>query len=255
MGLSMAAAERWVQRWDRQQQRYAIDREERFTVIADVVQQVTNDRRRPLITDLGCGPGSLTARLAGLLPEAEIVAVDMDPLLLELARTRHADAARYVETVIGEVGWTDALGLDRPLDAAVSTTALHYLTECALRRTYQQVAALLRPGGVLVNADHFPPDDTQPTQIAAHVGNRRSERLRAFAHEDWESWWAATAKDPELSGLLAERHKEQPPTCHGGGGHNGLTLTRHIELLRQAGFTQAGPVWQFGNSHVLVAVR
>ncbi|WP_208867395.1 class I SAM-dependent methyltransferase [Streptomyces himastatinicus] len=160
-----------------------------------------------------------------------------------------------VETVIGEPGWTDALDLDRPLDAAVSTTALHYLAEGSLRRTYHHLAALLRPGGVLVNADHFPSDDTQPTQLAAHVGNRRSERLRAFTHEDWGAWWAATAKDPELSGLLAERRRKQPPASREGGGHNGLCLPRHIELLRQAGFAQAGPVWQFGNSHVLVAVR
>ncbi|MGY0063825.1 class I SAM-dependent methyltransferase [Streptomyces sp. LZ34] len=257
MGLSMAAAERWVRRWDRQQQRYAVDREERFTVIADVVQQVTARQRRPLIADLGCGPGSLTAWLAQRMPGAEIVAVDMDPLLLGLARTLHADAARYIETVIGEPGWTDALGLNRPLDAAVSTTALHCLGEDSLRRTYHQIAALLRPGGVLVNADHFPPEDTQPTQITTHVGIRRSERLRAFAHEDWESWWASTAKDPELAGLLAERRRTQREAHQAvkSVGHNGLSLSRHTALLRQAGFAQAGPVWQFGNGHVLVAVR
>jgi hypothetical protein len=33
-----------------------------------------------------------------------IVAVDMDRLLLESARTHHADAARYVGAVIGETG-------------------------------------------------------------------------------------------------------------------------------------------------------
>ncbi|MFD8384397.1 class I SAM-dependent methyltransferase [Streptomyces sp. NPDC059679] len=257
MGLSRAAAERWVGRWERQQQRYAVDREERFTVIADVVQHSTADRPRPLIVDLGCGPGSLTARLAERMPAAEIVAVDRDPLLLALARTRHAAAARYVEAVIGEPGWTDVLGLHGPLDAAVSTTALHCLTEEPLRRTYQRLAALLRPGGVLVNADHFPPDDTQPARIAAHVGARRSERLRAFAHEDWDSWWAATAQDPELAGLLAERRESRRPAHQQdtGVGHNGLCLSRHIALLRQAGFAQAGPVWQFGDSHVLVAVR
>ncbi|MFI9645178.1 GTP-binding protein [Streptomyces sp. NPDC052040] len=31
-------------------------------------------------------------------------------------------AARYEETVIGAEGWADSLGLNRPLDAAVSTT-------------------------------------------------------------------------------------------------------------------------------------
>jgi trans-aconitate methyltransferase len=253
MGLSMATAERWVKRWERQQQRYAVDREERFTVIADVVEHVTEGQARPLVVDLGCGPGSLAARLAERLPHAEVVAADMDPLLLELARTHHADAARYVDAVIGEDGWTEALALDRPLDAAVSTTALHYLPEDTLRRTYTQLATLLRPGGVLVNGDHLLQDGAKPSRITAHVGHRRSERQQAFAHQDWESWWTAVADEPELADLLAERRHRQPTPKSGNG--NGLTLSDHAGLLHQAGFEHAVPVWQFGNSYVLVAIR
>ncbi|MBV7697553.1 trans-aconitate 2-methyltransferase [Streptomyces sp. TRM70350] len=255
MGLSMATAERWVERWERQQQRYAVGREERFTVIADVVEHITAGRTvTPLVLDLGCGPGSLAARLARRLPDAEIVAVDMDPLLLELARTHHGAAARYVEAVVGETGWVRALGLDRPLDAAVSTTALHYLAPPALRRTYRQLAALLRPGGVLVNGDHLPPEGgPEAAGIVAHVGRRRAERQQAFAHEDWESWWTAVAGEPELADLLAERRHKQPG--NGTGRGSGLPLSAHVRLLRQAGFTHAGPVWQYGNSYVVVATR
>lgn len=251
MGLSMAAAESWVWRWERQQQRYAVDREERFTVIADVVEHVTEGQPRPRILDLGCGPGSLTARLSTRLPRAEIVAVDMDPLLLELARTHHPDAARYVDAEIGAEGWTEALALDRPLDAAVSTTALHYLSESTLRRTYAQLAELLRPGGVLVNADHFPQPGAGHSRITAHVGRCRAERQQAFAHEDWESWWASAADDPELADLLDERGRRGSFSEAG----EELPPSRHAELLCRAGFEQAAPVWQFGDSHVLVAIR
>ncbi|ANS63552.1 hypothetical protein SLINC_1328 [Streptomyces lincolnensis] len=253
MGLSMATAARWVERWERQQQRYAVDREERFTVIADVVEHITAGRAdRPLVADLGCGPGSLAARLARRLPDADIVAVDMDPVLLELARTHHADAARYVDAVIGETGWTEALDLDRPLDAAVTTTALHYLDDDTLRRTYRQLAALLRPGGVLVNGDHLPQDHSGPAGLTAHVGHRRADRQQAFAHEDWESWWTAVADDPELADLLAERRRR---TATVTGKDNDLPLSDHLRLLREAGFGQAGPVWQYGESYVVVAVR
>ncbi|GAA2450641.1 class I SAM-dependent methyltransferase [Streptomyces glaucus] len=254
MGVSMATARTWVERWERQQERYAVAREERFTVIADVVEHVTAGRPRPLLLDLGCGPGSLAARLAGRLPGAEVVAVDMDPLLLELGRTHHADAARYVDTVIGEEGWTDALGLDRPLDAAVSTTALHYLPEPVLRDTYRRLAALLRPGGVLVNGDHFPPDEAPCAAITAYVGRRRAERTGGLAHEDWQSWWAAAARDPELADLCAEREQRRTASSGGGAGE-GLTAGRHAALLRQAGFRHVTPVWQFGDSVVLVAVK
>ncbi|MEY9989302.1 SAM-dependent methyltransferase [Streptomyces sp. V4I8] len=263
MGLSLATAERWVERWERQQQRYAVDREERFTVIADVVEQaVAGVPGRPLVVDLGCGPGSLAARLARRVPYGDIVAVDMDPLLLELARTHHADAARYVDVVIGAADWTRALRLDRPLDAAVSTTALHYLGPDALRRTYRQLAGLLRPGGVLVNGDHFPHDDTVLAGLAACVGRRHAERGQALAHEDWAAWWAAVAEDPELTDLLAERRRRQPAATGTGGSASAgtgsvpcLSVSAHERLLRQAGFRHVGVVWQYGDSHVVVAVR
>ncbi|MER5663460.1 class I SAM-dependent methyltransferase [Streptomyces mirabilis] len=255
MGLSLATAEKWVERWELQQQRYAVDREDRFTVIADVVEHITAGRTdRPLILDLGCGPGSLAARLARRLPDADMVAVDRDPLLLELARTHHADAARYVEAVIGEDGWTQALGLDRPLDAAVSTTALHYLSADALHRVYGHLAVLLRTGGVLVNGDHLPQDDAVLAEVAGCVGRRRAERQRALAHEDWGSWWAAVGEDPELADLLAERRSRQPSTGTVGGAAR-LALSDHVRLMRRAGFERVGVVWQYGDSHVVVAIR
>ncbi|QZZ31826.1 class I SAM-dependent methyltransferase [Streptomyces sp. ST1015] len=254
MGLSLATAERWVERWERQQERYAVDREERFTVIADVVEHITAGRPgRPLVVDLGCGPGSLAARLARRLPGADIVAVDRDPLLLELARTHHSDAARYVDADLGAPGWTEALDLGRPLDAAVSTTALHYLDVDALLLTYRRIAALLRPGGALVNGDHLPPDAPGLAGVTGHVGRRHAARRRADAHEDWSSWWRAVARDPELADLLTERREREarartaPPAP--------LSSATHVRLLRQAGFEQAGTVWQYGDSHVVVAIR
>ncbi|MGA5699685.1 class I SAM-dependent methyltransferase [Peterkaempfera bronchialis] len=253
MGLSIATAGLWVERWERQQERYAVDREERFTVIADVVEHVTAGQDRPLVVDLGCGPGSLAVRLARRLPNAEVVAVDADPLLLELGRTHHGRAARYVRATIGGAGWVEALGLRRPLDAAASTTALHYLPEDALRRVYRQLAAVLRPGGVLVNADHLFQDCAGLSELATRVGRRRAERQCVFDQEDWESWWAAVAEEPEFADLLAERRQVMRDL--GEGKDNGLSYSHHVALLRGAGFSHAGPVWQFGDSCVLVALR
>ncbi|MER6995222.1 class I SAM-dependent methyltransferase [Streptomyces sp. NPDC000410] len=251
MGMSTVTAARWVERWECQQQRYAVDREERFTVIADVVEHMTLGRPAPLVLDLGSGPGSLAARLAGRLPAAEVLAVDADPLLLELGSAHYGPALRYVEAVIGEPGWLDALGLDRPVDAAVSTTALHYLGEHTLRRVYRELAGRLRPGGVLVNGDHIGPDAAGIRELAVDIGRRHAERQLAFTHEDWESWWSGAAADPELAPLLSRRGQDRHPHCEG----NDLTLSGHVALLREAGFQHVGAVWQFGNSHVLVAVR
>jgi SAM-dependent methyltransferase len=250
MGVSMATAEFWVERWERQQQRYAINREERFSVVADVVEYVTDGRPAPLVVELGCGPGSLSARLVRRVPRAEIVAVDCDPVLLELGRTHHADAARYVEAVLGGAGWVEALRLDRAADVAVSSTALHCLPEEALFRTYREVATLLGPGGVLVNADHFPPDGEHCARVTAHVGRRRLQAAPVERGLDWESWWAAAARDPELAESFAERDRRPRPPEDGSGG---ASLSRHVALLREAGFPHVCTVWQYGQSRVLVA--
>ncbi|GAA3747896.1 class I SAM-dependent methyltransferase [Streptomyces sp. NEAU-PBA10] len=250
MCVSTTTARLWVDRWELQQQRYAIDREERFTVVADVVEHVTAENGVPRVLDLGCGPGSLPARLAERLPHAEIVGVDKDPLLLALARACHPEAARYVEAVIGERGWIHALGLAGPVDAVVSTTALHYLPEDVLRHVYTELATLLRPGGVLVNADHLSHEGACVAEIATFVGTRRAQRQRAFDHEDWEAWWSAVENEPELRGLCAERRAGTA-----AGSNCPLTLGRHVELLSEAGFGPVSPVWQVGSSYVLVAVR
>jgi SAM-dependent methyltransferase len=254
MGVSTAAAKAWVERWEHQQQHYAVDREERFTVIADVVEHVVAGREAPLLLDLGCGPGSLAARLAARLLDAEIVAVDMDPVLLGLGRAHHGSVARYVDAVIGEEGWTDALDLPRPLDAAVSTTALHYLSEPVLLRTYRELAARLRPGGVVVNGDHFPPRSASCSRLTAHVGRCRAERAGARTAEDWHAWWRAAEQDPQLAHLFAQRELRER-NRRGHAAHWHLTADDHARLMRRAGFQDVTPVWQVGDSCVLVGVK
>jgi uncharacterized protein (DUF1684 family) len=52
-------------------------------------------------------------------------------------------------------GWAAELDLDRPADAVVSTTALHWLSEAGLRTAYTEPASALRPGGLFLNGDHL----------------------------------------------------------------------------------------------------
>ncbi|MBW5482406.1 class I SAM-dependent methyltransferase [Streptomyces bambusae] len=254
MHLNTVTAARWVERWECQQQRYAVDREERFTVIADVVEHITLGTPAPLVLDLGSGPGSLAARLTARLPDdAEVLAVDADPLLLELGRAHYGGKSRlrFAEALIGAPGWLDGLGLDRPVDAAVSTTALHYLGAEALRAAYRDLAERLRPGGVLVNGDHIGLTSPRIQSLALELDARHAERHLAAAHEDWQSWWSGAAADPDLAAVLARRGERGHPPCETAD----LCVRGHVRLLREAGFADVGVVWQFGTSQVLVAVR
>ena len=151
-----AQALSWLDRWDRQQEQYLADREERFTVIGDVLE-AARDRPDLLIVDLGGGPGSLSARLLDRFAEATVVAIDADPLLLGLARLAHPQQhrLRLVEHDLRADGWAAALGLPRSPDAIVSTTALHWLTGPELAALYAGCAQLLGAGGVFVNGDNL----------------------------------------------------------------------------------------------------
>jgi SAM-dependent methyltransferase len=111
--VDLERAEQWIDRWDAQQERYMPDREERFTVLIDAVEAGVG-RDDPLVLDLGCGPGSLAVRLLHRMPAARVVAVDTDPLLLELGRAAFAGRSglRFVDRDLRKPGWAPALGLD-----------------------------------------------------------------------------------------------------------------------------------------------
>ncbi|MBG0832706.1 class I SAM-dependent methyltransferase [Planomonospora sp. ID67723] len=235
----------WLDRWDAQQERYVADRERRFAVIGEVLAHALSGCARPLVLDVGCGPGSLAGRTARRLPSAQIVGVDNDPLLLALARSAYPTLARFVEADLRLPGWSDRLGLDRDLDAAVSSTALHYLPVETLAETYRELARRMRPGGILVNADNL--YDEQPAIAGVAAALRRT---RLGDGEDWTSWWRAVAAEPALAELVARRRERAT-----GGGDHRVSVSVHDALLRRAGFGQVGPVWQNGDDVVLVAVR
>ena len=61
------------------------------------------------VLDVGCGPGLLSAPLAGMVPQGRLVGIDADPKLLELARARAASKGRDNATFIE--AWADNIPL------------------------------------------------------------------------------------------------------------------------------------------------
>ncbi|MFD4830659.1 class I SAM-dependent methyltransferase [Streptomyces uncialis] len=249
--LTTEAAAAWVARWEDQQELYATAREERFHVIADVVAHAAQGQRQPRIADLGCGPGSLASRLAARLPHARVTAVDCDPLLLALGQAQHSGTVDFVDARIGTDPWVGALDLTGALDAAVSATALHYLPPEVLSAVYEQIHDHLRPGGILVNADHLFQQDAPVRELAAAVARGHDARRPHHRAESWEGWWAAAAAEPQFGDLFTARAQR----ALGLGSDNGLSAQQHMELMRKAGFEAVGSVWQYGHSCVVVAVR
>lgn len=258
--LDPSTARDWIARWDRQQEVYLADREGRFTALIDAVEADTG-RPDPLVLDLGCGPGSLAVRLLTRLPRATVIAVDADPVTLSLGRAayRNVPGLRFFDVDLRAPGWETSLGLDqgRPVDAVVSTTALHWLTAAELHELYRVVVGLLRPGGLFLDGDHLRLDEGEAPVLARldrMLEHRENQRRFPDGHagrEDWEQWWQAVAADPALADAVAER--ERRAVHH--AGEEGALLSVHAGALREAGFTEVGTLWQRGANRLLAAVR
>ena len=255
--LDRDTARDWIERWDRQQEESLPDREDRFTALIDAVEESAG-RPDPLVLDIGCGPGSLAVRLLDRLPRATVIGIDADPVSLRLGQAAYGDRGglRFIDLDLRVPGWSGRLGLSRPADAAVSTTALHWLPEPDLRAMYAELATVLCPGGLLLDGDHFTLDAKEtPTLARLDRALRDREDLRRFPEghpESWYAWWEAIAADPLLADDVAERSRRRVDAGH--HGTESTQLATHVEALRAAGFAEIGTLWQRGDNRLLCGV-
>jgi len=104
-------------------------------------------RRLPLrgdetVLDAGCGSGRVTAHLVERLPRGRVIAVDLSPGVVEVARAQLGDGAdvRIADLV--------TLELEQPVDAIVSTATFHWILDHG--RLFRRLFELLAPGGRIV---------------------------------------------------------------------------------------------------------
>ena len=200
-----------------------------------------------------CQPGCLTAFLKRSSSRST-------PIRCCSASAGPGDAStpiRFAELDLAQPGWSSALALDRQADAAVSTTALHWLSGESLTTMYAEVAKFLRPGGVLLDGDHLREDkQAAPTlhRLGRALIDRQEQRVaRDHTAQTWEDWWDAVKRDPDLAGLVAERESALRQSDHHGSAAGRLDV--HVAALRAAGFDEIGTLWQYGDNRLLCAIR
>jgi len=244
----------WLRRWDEQQQSFNADRERRFSAMFDVAEATVGKRFRAL--DLGSGPGSLSLRLLRRFPRARSVAVDYDPVSLEVGERALGTLGgrlKWVDANLGRPGWSDRLPPGR-YDAVLSTTALHWLGPTPLRRLYRDLHSRLRKGGVFLDGDHLPwgPEHRHLSHVAESVRTIRFKGASVDSEwEAWRKWWAAAERVPELKPFFREREvrrAEHPK-------HEDVSLEVHCQALHRAGFREVSVVWQDLENRILFATR
>ena len=183
------------------------------------------------VLDAGCGSGRITEELIARLPHGHVIAVDESPSMVAAARQRLGVQADIREMDLLEL----KLGLERPLDAILSTATFHWIADH--ERLFRQLRSVLAPGGRLVAqcggegnisilrasanevraqppyAEHFH-DWTPPWNYAAPELTR--ERLLAAGFAQAECWLTPAPREPAeprefLSTIVLGPHVQQLP--------------------------------------------
>ena len=156
------------------------DRQRQLEVLLRVVRFYCPQPHR--ILDIGAGDGILLATLLEAIPDANGVAVDFSPLMLEQTRQRldqFGQRATAVEADLQSSAWKNSLP---PLfDVIVSGFAIHHLSHERKRALYEEIYGLLADGGVFVNSEHVASTSPRIEQMfnaamTEHLFQRRKEK-------------------------------------------------------------------------------
>ncbi|VEB96693.1 Trans-aconitate 2-methyltransferase [Cedecea lapagei] len=235
--------------WDQQQSAYIASREARFEALMDVL--ALQFKGEFSLLELGCGPGSLTRRLLQRFPAAHVTALDVDPVMLAIARETlsvFGDRVRILSADLVTPDWQKKIIGLRP-NAIVSSTALHWLMPDRQHALHGELLALLADNGLFLNADHqrFNAADGNQKAISERHDAQTQQQAWAKGVVDWDGWFSLATEIPEIANLIPARdaifsgRPVPPPT----------TLAFQLASLSQAGFSETGTLWQLMDDYLI----
>jgi RimJ/RimL family protein N-acetyltransferase/ubiquinone/menaquinone biosynthesis C-methylase UbiE len=240
--LSQAAIE-FQRLWNGYMTSYCGGRTSCFELVEELMRQMLQGEALNVL-DIGCGTAAFTARqLLIKSPPREMTAIDGSEKGLLVARQLVAPDAHvtFVKGDLTENEWASELTAGS-YDAAFLGWVTHEIEPRHLLTLYGNIAQLLRPGGLLFNADFMDGlkgdwrnlgGDYQRRRLGNSfpVFNARFERLPEVA--------AAVARDRQTRTRWTVRHAPEA----------------HKQQLLDAGFVEAEEVWRYLGSAMVMAIR
>jgi len=242
----------WSDEWEKQQNSLIEKREERFETLFDITEVTYGKQFNAL--DLGCGPGSLEKRFLARFPKSTITSIDYDPVTLELAKVSGISSrVKFLERDLRSENWD--LDLDyEAFDVVYSTTALHWLTEKALRGVYRKTALLLKPEGILINGDHMRSEKRPSKHDKLYTGMREKTIERSIGHETsmgWDQWW----NEFKSTGWRPDLFEERERRLATGNHDQKVSLEAHVKILMESEFRSVEIPWKYLDNVILLAMK
>lgn len=169
------------------------------------------------ILDLGCGTGNISQNIKEKFPQASITAVDLAENMIKIAKTKLApyDDIEYIRADFRD------LEFQEEYDAVVSSLALHHMSPEEQRLFYNQIFRFLKEGGVFYNADNI-------------LGS--TSYLNQVYMDKWVDFMLLHHTREEIEEVWLPKHREEdfPSPLH-----------KHIQWMKDAGFTDVDVVWKY----------
>ena len=103
------------------------------------------------ILDIGCGTATLTILIKRTYPDAEIIGIDIDPKILEIARLKVQKAGMDIRLDQGSI--FELPYADNSFDRTASSLVIHHITHENKVRAFKEIFRILKPGGEMHIAD------------------------------------------------------------------------------------------------------
>ena len=150
------------------------------------------------VLDAGAGSGRVTELLVERLPRGRVIALDASPAMIGEARRRLERFGDRISFVVADLGQPIDLPGDGPVDAILSTATFHWVPDHDA--LFRNLAAVLRPGGLLVAQCGGAGNIAAVRAILATIGDgwegaahyetpeATADRLAAAGFTDIETW-------------------------------------------------------------------
>ena len=201
-----------------------------------VARCVPSTSRR--ILELGCGTGELSMKILNRCPDAEIIALDYSPRMIEFARKKMAEAGyqqwKGIEADFGE--WAnnpEKLDISKEFDACVSSLAIHHLSDEMKAKLFQRIGKSLNKGGCFWNADPVLSESPILEEIYQAVGKKWAEK-QGTTIEEVRSRLASNSDSVDYAASYGHSSQDQL-----------ATLDAQLQMLMKAEFNTVAVPWKY----------